>query len=52
MTRGNNTNNYAEAGMRILKEIIFGRVKAYNLNYANVPVCDNNNGSILYKQAT
>ncbi len=30
-TRGNNTNNYAEAGIRVLKEIIFGRVKAYNL---------------------
>ena len=27
----NNTNNYAEAGIRVLKEIIFGRVKAYNL---------------------
>ena len=31
MTRDNHTNNYAEAGMRILKEIVFGRVKAYNL---------------------
>ena len=31
MTRSNHTNNYAEAGMRILKEIVFGRVKAYNL---------------------
>ena len=29
--RGNHTNNYAEAGMRIIKEIVFGRVKAYNL---------------------
>ena len=29
--RGNHTNNYAESGIRILKEIIFGRVKAYNL---------------------
>ena len=28
MMRG---NNYAEAGMRIIKEIVFGRVKAYNL---------------------
>ncbi|XP_062503901.1 uncharacterized protein LOC134180732 [Corticium candelabrum] len=28
---GNHTNNYAEAGMRILKELIFSRVKAYNL---------------------
>lgn len=31
ITRGNHTNNYAEAGMRVLKEIVFGRVKAYNL---------------------
>ena len=31
MMRGNHTNNYAEAGIRILKEIIFGRIKAYNL---------------------
>ena len=29
--RGNNTNNLSEAGVRILKEIVFGRVKAYNL---------------------
>ena len=29
--RGNYTNNYPEADMRILKEIIFGRIKAYNL---------------------
>ena len=29
--RGNHTNNYAEAGIRILKEIVFGRIKAYNL---------------------
>ena len=29
--RGNNTNNLAEAGVRILKEIVFSRVKAYNL---------------------
>ena len=28
---GNNTNNLSEAGVRILKEILFGRVKAYNL---------------------
>ena len=26
MTRGNNTNNYAEAGIRVIKEIVFGRV--------------------------
>ena len=31
MMRGNHTNNYAEAGIRILKEIVFGRIKAYNL---------------------
>ena len=31
MMRGNHTNNYSESGIRILKEIIFGRVKAYNL---------------------
>ena len=29
--RANNTNNYAEAGMRILKDNIFNRTKAYNL---------------------
>ena len=31
ITRGNNTNNYAEAGIRVLKEVIFKRTKAYNL---------------------
>lgn len=29
--RGINTNNYAEAGIRILKDIVFKRIKAYNL---------------------
>ena len=29
--RGINTNNYAESGIRILKHIVFKRVKAYNL---------------------
>ena len=29
--RGNHTNNYAEAGIRILKDLVFARVKAYNL---------------------
>ncbi|KAG1662450.1 hypothetical protein GQR58_020947 [Nymphon striatum] len=29
--RGNNTNNYAEAAMRILKDQIFERVRAYNV---------------------
>ena len=28
--RGINTNNYAEPGIRILKDIVFNRVKAYN----------------------
>ena len=31
MIRRNNTNNYAEAGIKILKELVFGKVKAYNL---------------------
>ena len=31
LVRGNHTNNVAEAGIRILKEIVFGRIKAYNL---------------------
>ena len=30
--RGIDTNNYAESGIRILKDIVFKRVKAYNLN--------------------
>ena len=29
--RGNHTNNISEAGVRIVKEIVFSRVKAYNL---------------------
>ena len=29
--RNNHTNNYAEAAIRVLKEMIFGRMKAYNL---------------------
>ena len=29
--RGNHTNNYSEASIGILKELIFNRVKAYNL---------------------
>ena len=29
--RGNHTNNYAEAGVRIVKELIFNRVKANNI---------------------
>ena len=29
--QGINTNNYAESGIRILKDIVFKRVKAYNL---------------------
>ena len=31
LTRGNQTNNYAEAGIRIVKELVFNRVKAYNI---------------------
>ena len=31
LVRGNHTNNYAEAGMRILKELVFSRIKAYNI---------------------
>ena len=31
LLRGNHTNNFAEAGIKILKEIVFSRVKAYNL---------------------
>lgn len=30
-TRGNNTNNYAEAAMRVLKDKILQRTKAFNL---------------------
>ena len=30
LIRGNHTNNFAEAGIKILKEIVFSRVKAYN----------------------
>ena len=29
--RGIDTNNYAESGIRILKDIVFKRIKAYNL---------------------
>ena len=29
--RGNHTNNFAEAGIKILKKLVFSRVKAYNL---------------------
>ena len=31
ITRGDHTNNYAEAGIRILKDLVFARVKACNL---------------------
>ena len=31
LLRGNHTNNYSEAGIKILKELIFSRVKAYNM---------------------
>ena len=32
LVRGNHTNKYSESGIRILKELIFSRVKAYNLS--------------------
>ena len=31
LVRGNHTNNYSEASMKILKELVFSRVKAYNM---------------------
>ena len=31
LIQGNHINNYVEAEMRTLKDLIFGRVKAYNL---------------------
>lgn len=31
LVRGNHTNNYAEAGVRIVKELNFNRIKAYNI---------------------
>ncbi len=31
MTKRNNTHNLSEAGIKIIKELIFGRIKAYNL---------------------
>lgn len=31
LARGNYTNNYSEAGIRILKDVVFKRTKAYNL---------------------
>ena len=31
LIRGNHTNNYVEAGIKILKDLMFGRVKVYNL---------------------
>ena len=31
LIRGNNTNNYAEAGIKIIKEQVFVRIKAYNV---------------------
>lgn len=31
LTRGHNTNNVAEAGIRIVKDLVFERIKAYNL---------------------
>ena len=31
LVRGNHTNNYAESGIKIMKELVFSRIKAYNL---------------------
>ena len=31
LVRGNHINNVAEAGIRIVKELVFGRIKAYNM---------------------
>ena len=31
LVRGNHTNSVAEAGIRILKDIVFGQIKAYNI---------------------
>ena len=31
-TRGNNTNNFSEAAMRVLKDSVFKRMKAYNVS--------------------
>ena len=31
LIRGNHTNSYAEAGMRILNELLFSCIKAYNV---------------------
>ena len=31
LIQGNHTNNYTEAGIKILKELVFSQVKAYNL---------------------
>jgi len=31
MIRGNNTNNYAEAGIKVLKEQVFSKIKTYSL---------------------
>ena len=34
ITRGHNTNNIAEAGIRIIKDLVFERIKAYNLVFS------------------
>jgi len=40
ITRNNNTNNYAEASIRVLKDIVLGRTKAFNV-IALVEFCVN-----------
>ena len=47
LIQGNHTNNYAEAGMCILKELIFSRVKAHNLVQNNIPLRNRNYGTVL-----
>lgn len=50
MIRGNNTNNYAEAGIKVLKEQVFSRIKAYNL-IEMVSFCCKCYGDVLPAQA-
>ena len=42
-TRGNNTNNYSEATMRIIKDVILNRTKAFNVvalvDFCIAPCC-------------
>ena len=51
MVLGNHTNNYAEAGMRIIKELLFNRIKAYNLVQLFFFVTCREPRTILHKKA-